>query len=667
MRLGVLFGLILLLVGVLAVPAEAAASGPGAWLPVPDLPVGRGSVAAATGSDGRIYAIGGAAVCQSLSLRHCGSANSVQAFDPSTGAWTAAAPIPSGGRRNHSVIADGSGRIYVVGGEMLDDEGFQQYTVDVPVLDTATGTWSYVQRLNEMRVGSSAAAGRDGRIYLLGGNMGDWSYFPSLFWTEVWALSLDGWGWDHVADHPFPRLYAAAATAPDGRILYFGGIRIEPGQWDQRVVARVDAFDPTTGAWSQLTDMPVARHHHVAVAGPDGRIYLYGGLTNLENMTPTTRVDVYDPATDRWSSATNLTIGHSELGGALGRDGRLYALGGYDAALMPSAHAEALDLTAAPPSPTPTRTGTSTPIRTPTAVHTPTPTQTRTRTATVTLTRTLTRAATTTRTRTATRTLTATRTRTATVPTRTRTATRTVTATRTATRSRTVTPTRSTTRTGTATPTRTAVPRLAWAPGALDLGILAATTTEATVNVRVDAPVANARLAVSRAGGSVVAEGLPAMLEPNRDYPVRLRVQVPGAASRVRFRAAVRLLAGGRVVGAPLQVNALGSIVIPARATWEPARLERTLAPGASVATSVRLRVSQPVESASLTLYAPPGWARVDTTALPARLEAGRAYDLPVTLSVPASTRAFRQTAVLYLRNGGRTVTPGLAIRIMRG
>jgi hypothetical protein len=71
------------------------------------MPTARYLLAAATGCDGRIYAIGG--YNGSIIL------NTVEAYDPATNAWTTVAPMPTA--RWLLAAATGSdGRIYAIGG-----------------------------------------------------------------------------------------------------------------------------------------------------------------------------------------------------------------------------------------------------------------------------------------------------------------------------------------------------------------------------------------------------------------------------------------------------------------------------------------------------------------------------------------------------------------------
>jgi N-acetylneuraminic acid mutarotase len=65
----------------------------------------------------------------------------------------------------------------------------------------------------------------------------------------------------------------------------------------QGQTSRMMVYDPAGDAWSSGAEMPVPRDHLAAVA-VDGRVWAIGGRANGEIQD---RVDIYDPATDTWA------------------------------------------------------------------------------------------------------------------------------------------------------------------------------------------------------------------------------------------------------------------------------------------------------------------------------------------------------------------------------
>jgi hypothetical protein len=96
--------------------------------------------------------------------------NSVEAYDPATNRWEPRAPMPEG--RNAMGAALGvDGKIYVIGGSVSHSKPAPTDTVQV--YDPKTNTWAYGPRLLKGRFHHAVAAGRDGKIYVLGGFVRD--------------------------------------------------------------------------------------------------------------------------------------------------------------------------------------------------------------------------------------------------------------------------------------------------------------------------------------------------------------------------------------------------------------------------------------------------------------------------------------------------------------
>ena len=81
---------------------------------------------------------------------------------------------------------------------------------------------------------------------------------------------------------------------------------------------------PAGGTWRSLSPMPAARQE-LATAVLNGKIFVIAGFDGAGE--PSNSVFVYDPASDRWSSAAQLPIGNHHPGAVVAR-GTLFAFGG---------------------------------------------------------------------------------------------------------------------------------------------------------------------------------------------------------------------------------------------------------------------------------------------------------------------------------------------------
>lgn len=122
---------------------------------------------------------------------------------------------------------------------------------------------------------------------------------------------------------PVPRYAAGAATGADSRVYLAGGGW--PGS--AQVSSTFQAFDPATGVWTSLPDMPHATSYSGAVGVPDGRIYVLGG-EGEDNLAPSNSVYIYDPSTATWSSGPTMLAAGTGVGATMGLDGRIYVMAG---------------------------------------------------------------------------------------------------------------------------------------------------------------------------------------------------------------------------------------------------------------------------------------------------------------------------------------------------
>ncbi len=106
-----------------------------------------------------------------------------------------------------------------------------------------------------------------------------------------------------------------------------------------------EEYNPTTDMWTFRTDMSIERGS-LSTAVLNGKFYALGGLVN--GHTPpiaTNSVEVYNSATNTWSSnlATMLNSRHSF--GAVGVNGKIYAVGGITASGIRTSRLEVYDPT----------------------------------------------------------------------------------------------------------------------------------------------------------------------------------------------------------------------------------------------------------------------------------------------------------------------------------
>jgi len=144
--------------------------------------------------------------------------------------------------------------------------------------------------------------------------------------------------WMTGAPAPTARTEVAVA-ALDGLIYVVGGFE-QSGSWMFRqssVSTRVEVYDPATNRWSSKPDLPIGLHHAGAAAF-GGALYVVGGFTKSDDTiwSPSDRVFRFDPAGEEWTDRAPLPTARGGLA-VTTLQGKLYAVSGYDGQENPAA------------------------------------------------------------------------------------------------------------------------------------------------------------------------------------------------------------------------------------------------------------------------------------------------------------------------------------------
>lgn len=178
------------------------------WLVLPSMKIARGAAGAATVS-GKIHVIGGRNPDGIVVAAH-------EVFDPQSGTWSDAAPLPKA--RDHLVVIAAGGKIHVIGGRF---KGPADRTGEHDVYDPATNTWSSAAPLPTPRSGLASAYYHD-LILVLGGELPPDHTFPE---NEAYDLKTDRW--TTLAPMPHGRHGFGGGVIGDN--AYFVGGSLTPG------------------------------------------------------------------------------------------------------------------------------------------------------------------------------------------------------------------------------------------------------------------------------------------------------------------------------------------------------------------------------------------------------------------------------------------------------
>ncbi len=226
-------------------------------------------------SDGKyLYRIGGMYSLNQPGEEHdLYSVADFSRFDPETKTWTALAPLPEP-RSTHDAVVVGR-TVYVFGGWDMKgiDEGnpYLDYAAAFD-LDKPEAGWTKIPQPFKRRALSVAA--HDGKIYVLGGLIGDSMnvdravdvYDPA---TGAWSKGPDLVGGGRVEG------FGTSAFEIAGRIYYSG------------FFGRIFRLSDSGDAWEAVGGWAVPRLTHRLLPGPDATILAVGGATQGASQTPT--------------------------------------------------------------------------------------------------------------------------------------------------------------------------------------------------------------------------------------------------------------------------------------------------------------------------------------------------------------------------------------------
>jgi len=286
--------------------ASVSLAAEGTWATKADMPTGRWELSTCV-VDGKIYAIGGAGpVYQAL--------RTVEEYDPATDTWTTKSEMPTARQGLSTSVVNG--KIYAIGGGAGSSSSYTSVKTfsTVEEYDPATDTWTTKSEMPSER-GFHSANVVDGRIYVIGGSHASGPDRNHVLTLEVYDPATDSW--TQKGDIP-ARRGAGFSSLVDGKIYVFGGYGGS---------RRVDEYDPATDNWTQKSEMPTARHA-LSTSVVDGKIYVIGGyVPGVSGYPGVATVEVYDPATDTWTTASDMPTGRFGPRTSV-VDGKIYVIGG---------------------------------------------------------------------------------------------------------------------------------------------------------------------------------------------------------------------------------------------------------------------------------------------------------------------------------------------------
>jgi hypothetical protein len=285
----------------------------GRWLPSPAFADGRGLQRASLMADGRVLMTGG--MHPDLAVL-----DSATVFDPATNAWSRVAAMPQA-HANHSQVTLQDGRVLVIGGyETRADASSDGASTAIALYSPTLNAWTVGASMPYYMANGTTTLLNDGSVLVAGGSSSYATrnvalrYFPT---TNRWRIAgsfTDG------------RRAQVAALLPDGKVLIAGG------ETDgSRTLSSAALYDPAANSWTAVAPMASARSGATATLLPNGKVLVAGGeLEAPAAVYPTylRTAELFDPATNTWSSAASMATERAGASATLLSDGRVLVAGG---------------------------------------------------------------------------------------------------------------------------------------------------------------------------------------------------------------------------------------------------------------------------------------------------------------------------------------------------
>ncbi|HJV89480.1 MAG TPA: immunoglobulin domain-containing protein [Holophagaceae bacterium] len=258
----------------------AANAGAGTWTTVATMDA-RYLTSAVRLQDGRVMVVGGKAALQGLDTSTSPSTDvsiskTTQIYNPTTGTWSKGPAIATA-RCSHTTVVLPNGKVLVAGGTGAQTIGGQTNLASAEIFDptanNGAGAWTSAGTMNIPRFGHSMIALPDGKVLVLGGTSNGTSTNTAEIWdpsTNTWSYTNDGTGQTTLSE---PKFNAAAVLLSNGKVVVAGGNSVDQFTW----TAAVEIFDPATNKWTTLTPLSKSRDRAFPFALPNGKFVLLGG------------------------------------------------------------------------------------------------------------------------------------------------------------------------------------------------------------------------------------------------------------------------------------------------------------------------------------------------------------------------------------------------------
>jgi len=205
------------------------------------------------------------------------------------------------------------------------------------IYDIATAKWREVAPMSVPREHLTATRIPDGRVVVIGGNMGSiYTYDASQYTTKIEIFDPASETWSDGGDLVVPRTDQVVELMPDSTILVIGG-------YNGSMLTECEVYNPKTKTSRVVGSMSTARIAHEAVVLSTGEILVAGGYAGPWEGPYYNSCEVYNPVTETWRTVDPMLETRSAGSLAKFSDGSILAAGGRGSSNSYATAADMLD------------------------------------------------------------------------------------------------------------------------------------------------------------------------------------------------------------------------------------------------------------------------------------------------------------------------------------
>lgn len=227
------------------------------------------------------------------------------------GQWTTTGALLSP-RELHALVPLSAGGALSIGG--ADNSG--NILAAAELYSSVLRTWKSAASMANAREAFPAVVLKGGKV-LVSGGLGTGG--AVLGQAELYDPSTNTW--TSAGSLSVPRYAHTATLLANGKVLVTGGCA---AAGCGASTAASELYDPATNSWSTTGSLNTARAYQTAVRLSSGKVLAIGGFAGGASC------ELYDPVTGKWSTAASTNVARYQNGTSLLPDGKVLVTGGVN-------------------------------------------------------------------------------------------------------------------------------------------------------------------------------------------------------------------------------------------------------------------------------------------------------------------------------------------------